>query len=57
MDNKSDYQLIIVQSSIEANRQDCDEKMKNITEDLSAMITSMMDKLKFSKSSLEKKYL
>ena len=46
MDNKSYDQLLIVQSEIEANRQDSDEKMKNITKELTAMIASMMDQIK-----------
>ena len=43
MINKFDEQLLIVQATIEASRQDYDEKMKNLTEDLKSMITSMMD--------------
>ena len=39
MDNKSDEQLIITQSTIETNRQESDEKMKNLIEDLEAIIT------------------
>ena len=46
MDSKSDYQLLLMQSSIEANRQDYDEKMKKLREDLTAMITSMMYEIK-----------
>ena len=38
MDNKSNYQLLIMQATIEANRQDYDKKTKNLTEDLTAMI-------------------
>ena len=45
-----------MQDTIEANRQYYGEKMKNITEDLTEMIASMMDQIKISKSSLEKKY-
>ena len=55
MDNKSYDQLLIVQSEIEANRQDSDEKMKNITKELTAMIASMMDHIKIQKLSLNKK--
>ena len=55
MNNKSDEQLLIVKATIEANRQDYDEKMKNLTEDLTAMITSMMDQIKISKYSPDKK--
>ena len=32
MDNNSDYQLLIMQATIEANRQYSDEKMKNLAE-------------------------
>ena len=31
MDNKSDEQLLTTQAKIESNRQDYDEKIKNIT--------------------------
>ena len=55
MDNKSDEKLLIVQSIIEANKQDSDEKMNNLTEDLTGMIASMMDQIKISKSSIDKK--
>ena len=48
MDNKSDDQLLIVQATIEPNKQDSDEKMKNLTEDLTEMIASMMDLIKIS---------
>ena len=40
-------QLLIMPSTIEANRQDYDDKMKNITEYLTSMITSMTDQIKF----------
>ena len=53
MDSKSDYQLLLAQATIEAKRQDYDEKMKKLTEDLTAMITSIMDQIKMSKSSLD----
>ena len=53
VDNKSDEQFLVIQSLIEANRQETDEKQMNtdekltkITEDLkvlTATITSMMD--------------
>ena len=70
MDNKPDEQLLVLQANIKANRQNSDEKMKNLTEDigkgsdekiekltkyLTAMITSMMYQIKFSKSSPDKK--
>ena len=44
--NKSNDQLCIMQATIDANRQDSDEKMKNLTEDLTSMIVSMMDQIK-----------
>ena len=40
MDNKSNEQLLIMQVTIGSNRQDSDEKMKNLIEDLKEMITS-----------------
>ena len=56
MYNKSDYQLLVMQASIEANRQDYDEKMKKLIEDLIAMIESMMDKFNISKYSPDNNY-
>ena len=44
-----------MQDTLEANSQYFDEKMKNITEDLTAMITSMMYHIKISKSSPDRK--
>ena len=55
MDNKSDDHLLIMQATVEANRQYYDEKMNNLTEDFTAMITYMMDQIKISKSSPDKK--
>ena len=55
MYNKSDDQLLIIQATIESNRQDYNEKMKNLTEDLTAIITSMMEQIKISESSPDKK--
>ena len=55
MYNKSNQQLLIMQSTIEYNRQYYDEKIKKLTEDLTEMITSMMDNIKISKYSLENK--
>ena len=46
MDNNSDEQLLIVQATIEANSKYYDNKMKNPTEDLTAIIASMMDQIK-----------
>ena len=40
MDNKSDEQFLIMQATIEVNRQDYEDKMKKFIEDLKAMITS-----------------
>ena len=55
MDNKPDNQLIIMQAIIEANKQDSDEKTKNLTQDLTGMITSTKDQIKMQKSSRENK--
>ena len=56
MDNKSDDHLIIMQAMIDSNRQDFDEKTKKLKSYLTAMIKSMMDQIKFSKCSPDKKY-
>ena len=40
-----------MQATIESNRQYYDDNINNITEDLTEIITSMMDQIKFSKSS------
>ena len=55
MDNNPDDQLIISQANIESNRQDYDYKMKNLTADLTKRIASIMDQIKISKSSPDKK--
>ena len=55
MDKKSYGQLIIMQARIDANRQYCDDKMNNITEETTPTIASMMDQIKFSKYSPDKK--
>ena len=55
MDKNSDYQLLIMQANIEANRKDCDEETKNLTEDLTEIITSMMNNIKILKFSPENK--
>ena len=55
MDNKSDDKLLIIQATIETNRQYSDEKTNNLTEDLTAMITSMMDQIKIDKFSPDNK--
>ena len=46
MDNKSYEQILIMQATIESNRQDYDEKMKKTTEDLTGMITSTTEQIK-----------
>ena len=45
MYKKSGEQLFIMQYTIEVNKQDYDNKIKNITEYLTAMITSMMEQI------------
>ena len=55
MDHNSYDHLLLVQDKIESNRQYHDEKMKNLTEDLIAMIISMMYQIKIYKSSPDKK--
>ena len=55
MDNNLDDQLLIMEANIEAKRQDSDDKMKNLTEDLTAMITSIMGQIKVSKYSIDNK--
>ena len=49
MDNMSDDQLIIIQVTIDAYRQDSDEKMKKSIEYLTKMVVSMMDQIKILK--------
>ena len=46
MDNKSDDQLLIMRDMIDANRKDCDEKMKKLTSELTAMTKSIIDQIK-----------
>ena len=55
MDNNSDYQLLIMQAIIESNNQYSDDKIKKLTADLTGIIGSMMDQIKISKSSPDKK--
>ena len=43
MDNNSDDQFLTMQSTIDANRQDFDKKMKKLTEYLISMIASMTE--------------
>ena len=55
MDNNYGEQLLIMQATIEAYRQDSNDKMKKLTEELKAMITSTItptvDQVNISKSS------
>ena len=55
MNNKSYEQLLITQATIESSGQDSDEKMNNLTGYPTAMITSIMDHIKMSKSSPDQK--
>ena len=54
MDKNSDDQLLIIQSKTESNSQYYYDKMKKLTEDLTATITSIMDQIQISKFSPEK---
>ena len=40
-----------MEATTEANRKYSDEKMKNLTEDITAIIAPIMDKIKSSKAS------
>ena len=51
-----DDQLLTIQATIENNKQHSDEKMNNLTEYPTAMITLMMDQIKISKYSPNRKY-
>ena len=55
MDNKSDDQLLTMQATIDANRQDSVEKINKLTEILTATIESIMDQIKMLKYSADKK--
>ena len=55
MDNKSDDQLLTMQATIDANRQDSVEKINKLTEILTATIESIMDQIKMLKYSTDKK--
>ena len=55
MNNKSDDQLLTMQATIETNRQDSDDKMKKLTEDLTEMITLMMDQIQIYTNPPDKK--
>ena len=56
IDNKSDEQLLVMQATIDANRQDYDEKIKKLKEDLTSMIKSMMDHIKILEYFPDKNY-
>ena len=51
MDRNSDEQLLVMQATIDSNRQDYDKKMKKLTADLTSMIKSIMDQIIFLTSS------
>ena len=55
MDNKSDEQLIIIQSKVESNKQETDEKLTHIIENFKVMIEFMMDQTNNSKLSSSQK--
>ena len=44
MDNKSDYQFLVMQTIIYSNRRDSDEKMNNITE----IVEKIMEQIQIS---------
>ena len=56
MDNKSDEQLLIIQSTININKQDYDDKMKKQVyklDNLMAIMENMMDHIQISDPSSE----
>ena len=58
MDTNSDEQLLIIQSKVESNNQETDEKLTKLTEDIAMItstLTSMMDHTNNSKSSPSQK--
>ena len=55
IDNKSYEELLIMQSIIDHNMQDSDEKYKNLTEDLIEIIAFMIYRIKLSKYSPNEK--
>ena len=55
MNDHSDDQLLLMQATIDYNRQAYDEKMKKLIEDLIAMSASIMDQIKILKFSPDKK--
>ena len=49
MDTKSDSQLLNTKAINESNKRESDEKMKNLTADLTKMIAPRMDQIKITK--------
>ena len=49
MDNKSDEQFLIIQATFEANKQENDEKLRQITENIKVLTAFMMDQTKNQK--------
>ena len=47
MENKSDEHFLFIQAITEANRQETDEKLTNLTEDLKVMITSTITSIMY----------
>ena len=56
MENKSEEQFILMQATIENNKQEMKAKMKSITETLKVFTTCMMDQTNIYKYSLTQKY-
>ena len=56
INNNSDDQLIILKATIGVNKQYFYEKIKKLTVDLTVIIASITDEIKFSKSSPDQKY-
>ena len=51
MDNKYDDQLLIMKNMIESNRKDSCKKTKKLTEDITVIITPIMNHIQIMKSS------
>ena len=56
MDNNADDQLLSMQATIGDSRKYYDDTMKNLTVNLMAMFKSIINQIKISKSSQEKRY-
>ena len=56
MDNKSYEQFLIIQATVETNKQDNDEKLTNIIENLKFLTVFMMDQTNNSELSPSQKY-